>query len=176
MSELTKRYADGLFSLVNESEYLDYKEEAKLLQSLVNDNPDYVTTLDSAFLSKEEKKNLVDTTLKDFHPYFRYFIQIITRNHRISEINDILQDFISLINERLGIKEGLVYSVSPLKEEEKQRIEQSVSKSEHEKVELVNLIDVSLIGGVKVLIGDKVYDGSLKNKLNNMKSQLLGGR
>ncbi|MCD8194845.1 MAG: ATP synthase F1 subunit delta [Coprobacillus sp.] len=176
MSELTKRYAEGLFVLVSKEEYLDYKEEAKLLQSLINDNPDYISTLDSAFLSKKEKEDLIDKTLKDFHPYFRYFVQIICKNHRVTELNDILQDFISLINERLGIKEGLVYSVSPLSEEEKQRIERSVSKSEGEKVELVNLVDISLLGGVKVLIGDKVYDGSLKNKLNNLKSQLLGGR
>ncbi|MFA6852321.1 MAG: F0F1 ATP synthase subunit delta, partial [Bacilli bacterium] len=41
------------------------------------------------------------------------------------------------------------------------------------KVELVNKIDKSIIGGIKVVIHDRVYDDSLKNKLDSLKSGLL---
>ena len=41
--------------------------------------------------------------------------------------------------------------------------------------ELRNVVDPSLLGGVKVSLGDKVYDGSLKGKLDNLAKQLKGG-
>ena len=42
-------------------------------------------------------------------------------------------------------------------------------------VELVNLIDERLLGGVKVVIEDKIFDGSIKNKLEKLKSSLISG-
>ncbi len=176
MSELTKRYALGLFSLISKEEYEEYKQEAKLLQTLFHDNPDFTNLLDSAFIKKSEKEEIIKATLHGFNQYLVSFTMVISSNHRIKEIHNILQDFISLINEELGIKEGLVYSTYELSEDELTRIENSISKTENRHVELINLIDVSLLGGVKVLIGDKVYDGTIKNKLNNMKNDLLSGR
>ncbi|MCD8204017.1 MAG: F0F1 ATP synthase subunit delta [Coprobacillus sp.] len=176
MSELTKRYAEGLYSLVqDEADFLSYKEEASMLINIFSENEDYVYTLNSAFLSKEEKVKLINETLKGFHPYMISFISVISDNHRINEVIDILYDFISLINEKIGVKEGLIYSSEPLSEEEIRQVEDSISKRERRKVELKNLIDTTLIGGVKVLIGDKVYDGTIKNKLENLKTTLLRG-
>ncbi len=176
MSELTKRYAQGLFSLISKEEYQEYKTQAKLLQTLFHDNPDFISLLDSAFIKRKDKEEIIKSTLKGFNEYLVSFTLVICSNHRIKEIHNILQDFISLINEEVGIKEGLVYSTYELSKDELTRIENSISKVEKRHVELINLIDVSLLGGVKVLIGDKVYDGTIKNKLNNMKNDLLSGR
>ncbi len=176
MSELTKRYAVGLYSLIeDEPDFLSYKEEAQSLINILNENEDYLYTLDSAFLTKEEKVKLINETLKGFHPYMISFISVICDNHRISETVDILYEFISLVNDKIGIKEGLLYSAEPLSEEEIKEIEETVSKKEKRKVELKNVIDITLIGGVRVLIGDKVYDGTIKNKLENLKTTLLRG-
>ncbi len=176
MSELTKRYAIGLYSLIeNEKDFLVYKDEAEALISIFSENEEYTHTLESAFLSKEEKIKLINETLKGFHPYMISFISVICDNHRIDYIEEILYDFISLINEKIGVKEGLIYSAEPLSSEEIRDVEESISKKEKRKVELKNVIDTTLIGGVKVLIGDKVYDGTIKNKLENLKLNLLRG-
>ncbi|MCD8209661.1 MAG: F0F1 ATP synthase subunit delta [Coprobacillus sp.] len=177
MSELTKRYAYGLFDLIkNEGDFLDYKEEARILRTIFSDNPDFVETLNSRFLTNSEKHEIINSTLKDFHPYMVSFISLVVDNHRMTYIDDILYDFISAVNDKIGIKEGLLYSTYHLSEQELSEVEKSISKLEKGKVELRNVIDTSLIGGIKVLVGDKVYDGSIKNKLNSLKLSLLGGR
>ncbi|MCD8204668.1 MAG: F0F1 ATP synthase subunit delta [Coprobacillus sp.] len=176
MSELTKRYAVGLYSLVeSEKDYLSYKDEAEALITIFSENQDYSRALQSAFLSKEEKIELINETLGGFHPYMISFISVICDNHRIDNVEEILYDFISLINEKIGVKEGLIYSAEPLTGDEIKEVEMSISKKEKRKVELKNVIDNTLIGGVKVLIGDKVYDGTIKNKLENLKLNLLRG-
>ncbi len=175
MSELSKRYAMGLYSLIeNEKDFLTYKDEARLLLDLVRENPAWISTLDSSFLTRDEKHDMINTTLKSFHPYFRNFISLVTDNHRITDIEDILYDFITDINEKIGIKEGLLYSTYHLSDKEIKDVESSISKLEKGKVELKNLVDPTLIGGIKVVVGDKVYDGSVKNKLDSLKLSLLG--
>ena len=79
------------------------------------------------------------------------------------------------MNESLGILEGVVYSAAPLSEEEKKRIEDALAERLGDKVELTPILDPDLLGGVKVALDGKVYDGSLRHKLQEMKKHLLQG-
>ena len=54
-------------------------------------------------------------------------------------------------------------------------IEDALTKRLSCQVELTNLLDSRLIGGIKVVIEDKVFDGSIKNKLERLKQSLISG-
>jgi F-type H+-transporting ATPase subunit delta len=88
-------------------------------------------------------------------------------------ILDILSSFNSLCNEHFGVLEGIIYSVEPLDKKYIQQIQDILSKKENVKCELKNIIDKSLIGGLKVMINDHIYDDSIKFHLEKMKSTLL---
>ena len=75
----------------------------------------------------------------------------------------------------MGILEGVVYVVNVLDTDTLNEIEKAVSQKEGKKVLLNQKLDTSLLGGIKVVIGDRVYDGSLKNKINSLQSELLKG-
>ena len=77
-----------------------------------------------------------------------------------------------MINEELNIDEGYVYSTEPLDASQIAKIEDAVGKKLGHKVELKNNIDSRLIGGVRVVINDHVYDGSIKFKLETLKNNL----
>ena len=100
-------------------------------------------------------------------------IKIVVDNNRALYLLGIFEDFNSLVNEYRGVKEGLVYSTEPLKEAALSKLTAAISKIEKQPIELKNMIDPSLIGGVKVVINDHIYDGSLKHNLEQMKSDLL---
>ena len=87
-------------------------------------------------------------------------------------MEDILQAFNTLCNDSRDIVEGLIYTAFPLKEETLLKIKQKISQIEHHDVDLIERIDPSLIGGVKVVINSHVYDGSIKNKLEKMQVDL----
>ena len=77
----------------------------------------------------------------------------------------------------LNIKEGIIYSTEKLSNEDIENVEKKFKEILSNDVELENQIDEKLIGGYKVVIEDKVFDGSIKNKLEFMKLSLKqGGR
>ncbi len=173
MSEVSKRYAYSLVSVAKDEDKIEtYKNEVSSLLSLLRKNKEYTQMLSSPFLNVDKRLELVKKIVEPFNKNIQNFIFIIVKNNRANILEDILLDCISLSNDQLGIKEGLLYSAFKLSENEIETIENTLSKVEKRKIELKNIIDKSLIGGVKIVLGDKIYDGSIKEKLKQMRNEL----
>lgn len=173
MLEIAQNYASALLSIaVDENKVIDYQKEVKELMKIIKDNPDFLVLLDSRFLSVNERKEKVSEILINFSTDVINFIKIIVEHNRVNYLEDILQAFNTLCNESRDIVEGLIYTAFPLKEETLLKIKQKISQIEHHDVDLIERIDPSLIGGVKVVINSHVYDGSIKNKLEKMQVDL----
>ena len=174
MLELAQNYASALLSLaIDDNKAIDYQKEVKELRKIIKDNPDLILLLDSRFLGVEERMGNVETLLKGFSPDIINFIKIIVKHNRVSYLDDILEAFNSLCNENQDIVEGLIYSAFPLGEGTLLKIKNKISQIENHEVDLIPKIDPSLIGGVKVVINSHVYDGSVKNQLEQMQISLL---
>ena len=173
MLEIAQNYASALLSIaVDENKVIDYQKEVKELMKIIKDNPDFLMLLDSRFLSVNERKEKVSEILINFSTDVINFIKIIVEHNRVNYLEDILQAFNTLCNESRDIVEGLIYTAFPLKEETLLKIKQKISQIEHHDVDLIERIDPSSIGGVKVVINSHVYDGSIKNKLEKMQVDL----
>ena len=174
MNELTSRYANALYSLKKESkELLETQQEIKDLSKILRENPRYISLLSSRNLSVEKRLELVEEAFHNIDVDVKNFIKVIVENNRSDYLLDIFSDFNSLVNEYRNIMEGLLYSSEALTDSQIQNITSSISKREGRPVELKNIIDPSLIGGVKVVINDHIYDGSIKHHLEQMKISLL---
>lgn len=174
MKEITSRYAEALFSLKKDSNNLEEaQKEIKELKKIFLENPDFTIVLSSSYKSLEEKKEIIDSTLKGVDDDIKSLLKIICENHRANYIIEIFENFNSLVNEYRGVKEGLVYSTQKLSESQLAKLNLKISEVEHQPTELKNVIDSSLIGGVKVVINDHIYDGSIKHHLEDMKLSLL---
>lgn len=174
MKEITSRYAEALFSLKRDSKQLETTQiEIKELKKIFEENPDFIVVLSSSYKSIEEKIEIVDKSLKGVDEDIKSLIKIVCQNHRASYLLEIFDEFNSLVNEYRGVKEGLVYSTQKLSDAQLAKLNKKISEIEHQPTELKNLIDSSLIGGVKVVINDHIYDGSIKHHLEDMKISLL---
>ena len=174
MNEIASRYGTALFSLALERNKLsEYQEEVKELKRILIENSDFVMVLGSSFETIENRLAIVDKTFKGVNDDILSLIKILVENNRINEIFDVFTSFNSCCNEYRGVDEGLVYSTVSLDEQVINKIEQKISIIESRKVELINKIDPSLIGGVKVVINGHIYDGSIKNRIDLMKVELL---
>lgn len=174
MLEIAQNYASALLSIaIDDKKVIDYQKEVKELRKIIKDNPDLILLLDSRFLSMEERMHNVETLLKGFSPDIISFLKIIIKHNRVNYLNDILEAFNSLCNENQDIVEGLIYSAFPLGEATLQKIKKKISEIENHEVDLIPKIDPTLIGGVKVVINSHVYDGSVKNQLEQMQISLL---
>lgn len=174
MNEIASRYGIALFSIAEErNEVNSLQLQAKELKKILLENPGFITLLSNAFLSHEEREGIIDKTLSSFDKDIVSLLKLLVDNNRAKYIIDVLDAFNSLCNNYRNVDEGLVYSISLLDEQSKKQLEKKISKLENREVELINKIDSTLIGGIKVVINGHIYDGSIKNKLEQMKLDLL---
>ena len=176
MDSLFSRYASALFSIaVEEGKIKDYRDEIKMLRKVIIENNDLLHLLSSCFISNEEKENIIDKVFVNQNINVVNFIKVINSNKRINYIIKIFDEFIKTCNEKLNVKEGIIYSTTELTESQITKLEKALSQRLNSQVELTNSIDERLIGGVKIVIEDKVFDGSVKNKLEKLKQSLISG-
>lgn len=176
MDSLYSRYSNSLFSIALEENKVDlYRKRIKMIKNVFEENDDFLHLLSSCFISNEEKDEIIDKVFKSEEEYIRNFIKIIFINKRGNCLIKILNEFIKTCNENLNIKDGVIYSVNKLSNEQIEKIQESLSTRLNCKVELTNSLDEKLLGGVKVSIEDKIFDGSIKNKLEKLKESLISG-
>lgn len=174
MKEITSRYAEALYSLKRDSNSLEKtQEEIRELKKVFLENRDFIVVLDSSYKTIEEKIEIIDKTLVGVDEEIKNLLKVIIQNHRARYIIEIFDGFISLVNEHRGVIEGLVYSTEKLSDEQLEKLNLAISKVEKRPTELRNIIDPNLIGGVKVVINDHIYDGSIKHHIENMKNSLI---
>lgn len=174
MNELALRYGSSLLSIANETNCLDsYQEEVKALIEILENNEKLLTILNSSFIHLDERLKIIDDVFKDVSKPIQSLLKIVVKNNRSLYLIDILKGFNSLANNQKGIQEGIVYSTEKLSKDLLRKITDSVSKKEKKTIELVNLINPSLIGGIKVVINDHIYDGSIKYHIYKLKNDLL---
>lgn len=175
MDSLYSRYAKALLLIaVEENKVEYYKEEVKTLKTLFVENDDFLKLLSSYFISDEEKSKVLDEVYPN-NENIRNFIKVIIKNRRTKYLIKIFDEFINEVNSSIGIKEGIIYSVNKLTDEQIKKISDAIEVKLNNKVELVNKIDKRLIGGIKIVVEDKIFDGSVKNKLEKLHEDLLKG-
>ena len=174
MEEVASRYAAALVSLAKEEQKLEQCKVAVLsMKEVFDSNPEVLKYLKSYFVKAEEKYNLVEDLTKEFGlKNFTNFMKLLVEKHKIYLFKDIVSEITKGINFELDIYEGFVYSTEPLENSKINEISQVISQKIGKKVELKNRLDSRLIGGVKVVVHDHVFDGSIKYKLETMKEQL----
>jgi len=73
-----------------------------------------------------------------------------------------------------NVERGTLWSAFPLDEASVAQIEERFSAFLGKKIKLTLKADPEIIGGIIVVVGDKIYDGSVKGQLNRMREHLLG--
>lgn len=176
MEEICFAYASALYSLLSKEEAKDYQSALSSIEKDFSENPDFLRLLSSYQIGYEEKEGMLKKIYGSLGlPRLLPFLCLLAKKHRIHLFKDIESCFASLCDEANSTSRGIVYSAAALSKEELTSIEASLSEKTSAEVKLKNLVDPSLLGGVKVSLGDKVYDGSLKGKLESLSKKLQGG-
>ena len=173
MEELALNYASALYGIIDPKRAEDYLFALREFSSLLKENPTFNRALCSYALSAEEKGRLLEKTLGGSSlPHLLDFGNVILSHHRMKYFGSIAEAFASLVNESSGVKEGIVYSASSLTKKQLSDLEEAFSAKLSCRVALKNKVDEMLLGGVKVALDGKVYDGSLRNRLLELQKNL----
>ena len=170
MAAIERRYAKALIdALKSKEDKIKVDTELAALSELFNNNDQFKKTLLDPRIDPKVKAGVVRELFSETNPMFISFISLLIDKNRIAYLTGISKEYSKLtqiMNNELYIK---IVSASSLDEAEINGISDKYKKVYNASTVKYELsIDESLLGGVKVIVGNKVYDGSVKTRLRNM--------
>ncbi len=174
-SIVASRYALALFKAAEEKGQVNsIQEELIEVKAVFKDNPKLEELLQLPRLSTAKKKDILAQLFKDANPLIQNTLFVLLEKQRLSEILNFVDEFISIANDAAGIADAVVYSTHALTEQEKAGISSAfAAKIGKQSLRIEHIIDSSLIGGIRVQIGNRIYDSSLSGKLNRLQRNLI---
>jgi F-type H+-transporting ATPase subunit delta len=174
-STVAKRYALALFQLSKENNLLDQmEEELRVVKNVVTSSKDLNSVLKSPKVTIEKKKEIVKGSFAKFNPLVLNTLMILIDRHREDQIAEVVDRFVDLANEERGIAEAKVYSIRPLTDEETKALSATfAAKVGKKSLRIENIVDTDILGGIKLRIGNRIFDGSLRGKLDRLERNLL---
>jgi F-type H+-transporting ATPase subunit delta len=171
---IANEYAKAIFDLAqaNSEEEL-VNDNFNLFVKLLNDNPDFLKVLTFPRITISDKKEALKNTLINFEPIFIDFLFVLLDNGRMNMIKEIAFEYEQLILADNGAVKVDVYSATKLTKEEILNVEETLKKAINQKrVIIYNIVDETLIGGIKAVYNGKSLDLSLNNQLNQLKKSI----
>jgi F-type H+-transporting ATPase subunit delta len=171
---VARSYAEALLGLADQEGQLEsIAEEMQDLGSLWREHPELQKLLSAPVLSSEKRgaslKRILEGRCSDL---LSRFLDVVIRKDRLDCLGAICEAFRALYDERYGIVRGEIHLPREPPEAERARLAERVGEALGRKVELTAKADPSLIGGMRLRIGDEVIDGSVVRQLQRMRTQL----
>ncbi len=172
---VTTTYADALFQLAEEENRIDeICSEVETLIDILDKNPELAKVMSHPSVDKNEKINAIKNIFEGrVCSELCGLLHQVVVNNRYEEINGILARFVSMVKEYK--KTGVAYVLTPaaLTDAQKMRIEKKLlDTTGYVKMEMNYDVDESLIGGIRIRIGDRVVDSSISTKLSELAKDL----
>ena len=102
----------------------------------------------------------------------RNFLLVLTDHRRTQLIPEVIAAFHEVVRRRQGVAEAVVSSAIELSAAQKREMAATLARLTGKKIETKYALDPALLGGAVVRIGDTIYDGSLRSRLNEMRARL----
>jgi F-type H+-transporting ATPase subunit delta len=169
MPLVEKRYAQAMLQL-SESDVATVKQEFGSFVELYNSDKDFREFLNNPTVKIDRKQALVRNVFTgQLSKNMLNLVLLLISKKRTAEIPGIYEQFVLLSDEMANILEMKIITAAPLEEVQLAGIKEKFKKKYNAlDVKSTEVVDESLIGGVKVIIGDKVYDGSVKGRIESL--------
>ena len=130
--------------------------------------------LASPAVGREAKHGVIEKILARLgaSKIIRNFLFVIVDHRRTAIVPEIVERFQEVIRQRQGIAEAEVRSAVELNAAQKAEVAGMLARLTGKRVETRYALDAALLGGAVVRIGDTVYDGSLRHRLDKMRTRL----
>ena len=174
MSQVGTVYAQALYSLTKDEDCSEkVLQELVVLSESFENEPKFLRLLSAPNLSKEERCGILDESFRGkVHPYVLNFLKILTEKGYIRLFSDCCKAFRQLYNEDHGILEFFAYTAIALNEDQKQRLSQKLQAVTGKTIDLVNWVDPSFLGGVRLDYDGKRVDDTVSHRLATISALL----
>ncbi|HXF57125.1 MAG TPA: ATP synthase F1 subunit delta [Actinomycetota bacterium] len=173
---LVEEYARALLAVAEaEGELADVEEELYRFGKAVEREPGLRDALTDPGLPTDRKRAVVEELLsRKASRHTRNLVAFLIEQGRARDLPRIVEALAELAAERRRRVVAEVRSAVPLDDERRERLARALSRATGKDVEVRVLVDPSVIGGVVARVGDQVFDGSIRNRLQQARERLAG--
>lgn len=168
------RYAEAFFELVkSQGRFEGASQELEALAGLIREHKDLRRFLVNPGVEPAEKLSVLDRLMgREWSEEARAFVRMVLEMGRAEALAEIAEAFGELVDEARGIARVQVRTARPLTGELKTQLARQLHRLGHKQVEMIEETDPSLLGGIQVFLGHRVFDGSLRTKLAELRQRL----
>ena len=175
LATIARPYAEALFKACAGSAGVDLTATAAWADELaaIAANPQMRALADNPKFNAEQVFGVFTSVARSpLSDMAKNFLSTVIDNGRVEELPEIAAQFRALVNRSKGSSDAVVYSAFPLDAAALADLGSTLEKRFGRKLNLSEKRDESLIGGVRVVVGDEVLDTSVKARLEQMKAAL----
>ncbi|MCS7460001.1 F0F1 ATP synthase subunit delta [Paenibacillus doosanensis] len=171
---VAKRYAKALFELAQEQNLIaQVEEELQSVAAVLRDNGDFAKLVKHPGIGAEAKATMLKSIFEGKLSAITFNTLLLLVEKGREELLDALATYFTAIaSDALGQAKATVYTPVDLSETELGSIAAKFSAVTGKQIRVESVLDKSLLGGIQVRIGDRLYDGSLAGKLERLKKTL----
>lgn len=167
------RYAQVIFETAREDgKFEEWKSGLEKIAALLNVT-EATKFLENPKVSLEKKEDFLKEYFKGNIPEVLNLAYLLVVKDKLKIVPLIEEEYLKLLDEHLGIRRLEVTTAMPLDESEKSEMAKKFEKLTGCKIFINFDVNPNIVGGVVIRIKDKLIDGSIKNRLESLKKELV---
>ena len=174
MTEVATTYGQAMYDLArDEGKSQQILAELSALDQSLSNEPDFIQLLSSPNIPKEERVRILDDSFRGkIDPYVLNFLKILTEKGYIRHFSGCCKMYRQQYNQDNGIVPVVAYTAIPLSDELRRKLAAKLSTVTGKTIELDCRIDPETLGGVRLDWGGKQVDGTVRRRLEDIRSIL----
>jgi ATP synthase F1 delta subunit len=173
VEEIASVYGRSLFEVGKEQDKLDVlKEQLDQFADELGSNHDLQVFFFSPYFSSQEKKDAVGKVLEGADEYFVRFLELLAERHRLPAVFRIRREFDRLWAEENKQLPVTITSAVELDKDTMDNLGKKIEEQTGQTIDLTAKVDPDLIGGLRMQVGNMVYDATIRGRLDKLRREV----
>jgi F-type H+-transporting ATPase subunit delta len=173
--KLARRYATAIFQLATEAQAVEQVgRELRILSDAIDDNESVLNFFLSPVVDRKEKERTLAAAFDGkAHPVSLHTMLLLVRKRREALLREIVAEYAALEMAARGVNALTITSAKPLDSGELRDIVSQLEKIYGKTFEVTQVVQPGLIGGLRILMGDRRVDGSVEGRFQELARTLF---
>ena len=175
-ARLARVYAEALLAAASRAQLADTigEELASVADGVLKSNPNVLAFFDSAAVSRAAKLPILAQAFEhNASELFKKFLGVLNQNGRLGLLRDVSATYHALRDQQANRVRVKVRAAAPLNDAQTESLRSTLAATLNQEPILDVKVEPELLGGLVVQIGDRVYDTSVKSRLETLRTHLM---
>jgi F-type H+-transporting ATPase subunit delta len=174
---VARRYASALADVVlQRNEAREVQQELVTWAEMIRSNANLREVFANPTIGLDQKRKVLNKLIEIAkpRPTTVNFLKVLVQNQRLTELDEINRKFAAVLDDRAGVVAARVTTARPVAAETQRTLQTKLRDLTGKSVRIEFDTDPEMIGGLVTRIGSTIYDGSVRNQLEQIKEKMAG--